>query len=153
MNFDDYYAIEKLVTRYAVCADKGDTQGVAELLEQCVLHLPGGQTIDFRHEGVKAYFDWYASMICIYPDSGTPKTRRLMGTIVIDDDGPDRARSQSNVICFQAADDFPLQAIAAGTLHDRFEKRSGRWCLVERREDLELIGDLSRHVLDTFQTT
>jgi hypothetical protein len=71
----------------------------------------------------------------------------MVGTIIIDDDGPSRAKGQHCVVCYQATDKLPLQPIAAATLYDRFEKFDGTWWLIERREDLELVGDLSHHVI------
>lgn len=146
MRFEDYHAIEKLVNRYAYCADKGDFESIAQHYAHCTLYMPTGEVIDVQREGIARYQQWYRDLIRIYPDSGTPKTRRLMGSIIIDDDGPDRARAQSCVVCFQATESLPLQPIVAGTLHDRFAKVDGTWRIVERREDLELVGDMSHHL-------
>jgi hypothetical protein len=146
MQFEDYYQIEKLITRYSQCADRGEFAEIAKLYEYCVLYMPGDLVIDVAREGLDRYLDWYTRVIRIYPDSGTPKTRRFTGTIIIDDDGPNRAKGEHNVVCFQATDSLPLQPIAAGTLYDRFEKVDGQWRLIERREDLELVGDLGQHI-------
>jgi hypothetical protein len=146
VDFEDYHAIEKLVNRYADCADKGDFEGIARHYAFCTIYMPGGQVIDVAKEGVDRYVQWYRERVRLYPDTGTPKTRRLMGTIIIDDDGPNCAKAQSYVVCFQATTDLPLQAIIAGTLHDRFQKIDGSWQIVERREDLELMGDVTHHV-------
>jgi len=146
VKFEDYYQIEKLITRYSQCADRAEFEEIAELYKHCVLYMPGGLVIDVRRDGVGRYLEWCKRVIRVYPDSGTPKTRRIVGTIIIDDDGVDRAKSEWNVVCFQATKDLPLQAIAAATLYDKYEKVEEQWRLVERREDLELIGDLSHHV-------
>jgi hypothetical protein len=42
---------------------------------------------------------------------------------------------------------LPLQPIVAGTYFDRFAKIDGEWRMVERVEDMELVGDISQHVL------
>ena len=71
----------------------------------------------------------------------------MMGNIVIDFEGPDQARAQSYVMVFQSAPGFALQPIVGGTYRDRFAKVDGQWRFVERREDMELVGDLSHHLL------
>ncbi|MER0449878.1 nuclear transport factor 2 family protein [Streptomyces sp. Edi4] len=58
--------------------------------------------------------------------------------------GPAVARSYVTV--FQALADLPLQAVAGGRCHDRFERRDGRWRFRERRARLTLVGDVSRHL-------
>jgi 3-phenylpropionate/cinnamic acid dioxygenase small subunit len=146
MKFDDYFQIQKLITRYAQCADRAEFDEIAELYRHCVLYMPGDLVIDVPREGIGRYLEWYKRIIRVYPDSGTTKTRRLVGTIIIDDDGVDCAKGEWNVVCFQAIKDFPLQAIAAATLYDKYQKVGEQWRLIERREDLELVGDLSRHI-------
>jgi hypothetical protein len=146
VEFSDHHEIGKLVSQYAVCADRGDFEGIAAHYARCRLIFPNGDVFDVPARGPQAYLDWYRKIIRVYADSGTPKTRRMMGTILIDEDGPRRARAQSYCICFQATSELPLQPIAAATLYDRFEKIDDRWWIVERREDLELVGDLSHHV-------
>jgi hypothetical protein len=51
------------------------------------------------------------------------------------------------VTVFQQTDSLALQPIVCGTYFDRFEKVEGRWRLVDRIEDMELLGDLSEHLL------
>ncbi|ARH89367.1 hypothetical protein STRMOE7_02525 [Streptomyces sp. MOE7] len=41
---------------------------------------------------------------------------------------------------------MPLQPIAGGRYHDRFERRSGRWCFLERRVRINPVGEVSRHL-------
>lgn len=147
MEFRDYYEIEKLINRYAVCADRGDARGIAEHYARCRLILGGDRVMEVAQMGKEAFVRWYEAMIRIYPDSRTPKTRRIISTIVIDHDGPGRARSQCYVVAFQATPALPLQPIIAGTLYDQFERVDGQWWIVERREELELWGDMSHHLL------
>ncbi|MFI0151531.1 nuclear transport factor 2 family protein [Streptomyces lydicus] len=52
------------------------------------------------------------------------------------------AVSRSYVTVLQALPDLPLQPIAGGRYHDRFERRSGRWCFLERRIRINLVGDM-----------
>ncbi|MGW0632590.1 nuclear transport factor 2 family protein [Streptomyces sp. NPDC002758] len=56
------------------------------------------------------------------------------------------AVSRSYVTVLQALPDLPLQPIAGGRYHDRFEWRDGQWRFVERRVRINLVGDVSRHL-------
>ena len=47
----------------------------------------------------------------------------------------------------QAVPGLPLQPILAGRYHDRFEQDEGTWWFSERRYQIELIGDLSHHMI------
>ena len=145
MEFADYHAIHNLINRYAQYADKGDFKSIAEHYARCRLVFPDGEVLDVLERGPEAYLEWYANIIRLY-DDGTPKTCRLMGTIIIDDDGPLRAKAESSVVCFQGTDKLPLQPVATAILYDRFEKIDGTWWIVERREEQQLAGDLSHHV-------
>ena len=71
----------------------------------------------------------------------------MIANIAIDFEAPDRARAQSYVMVFQSTPNFALQPIVGGTYRDRFAKIDGAWRFVERREDMELVGDLSHHLL------
>jgi hypothetical protein len=146
MTFEDYHAVMNLISRYAEYADLGDWEAIGRHYAHCVLVWPDGSKLDVAEEGVQAYVDWYDGMIRRYGENGRPRTRRLMGSIIIEDGPAGQIKAQCKVLCFQATDTLPLQAIAAGTLYDTFEKIDGAWQIVERREDLELVGDLSQHL-------
>jgi hypothetical protein len=68
-----------------------------------------------------------------------------MANLIIEPDGPDRARSTSCVIVFQQTAEFPLQPIIGGDYEDRLQKIDGHWRFVERRIRNDHIGDLSAH--------
>jgi hypothetical protein len=66
----------------------------------------------------------------------------LLGT----DDVAGAATSRSQYIVFQATDELPLQVIATGRYHDRFEYVDGRWRFAYRDYTLfDLRGDTSKH--------
>jgi hypothetical protein len=146
MNFDDYLAIKNLIHRYPQCADKGDFDGVGKLLGNAVMGHHGDEPSYFG-ESPEKFAGIYTSTVRKFPGRNTPRTRHLIGNIVIEDDGPARARAESYVMVFQQTDTLPLQAIIGGTYFDRFAKVDGEWQLVERFEDMELVGDISDHVL------
>jgi hypothetical protein len=146
MTFDDYLAIKNLIHRYPQCADKGDFDGVGKLLGNAMMgHL--GDEPSYLAEGPEKFAEIYTSTVRKFPGRNTPRTRHLIGNIIIEDDGPDQARAESYVMVFQQTDTLPLQAIIGGTYFDRFAKVGGKWQMIERFEDMELIGDISEHVL------
>jgi hypothetical protein len=146
MTFEDYLAIKNLIHRYPQCGDKGDYEGVGELLGNAMTGHHG-EAPSFLAEGPAAFTQMFHKTVRKYPGRNTPKTRHLMGNIVIEDDGPDRAKAESYVMVFQQTDTLPLQPIIGGTYFDSFAKIDGKWRLVERYEDMELVGDLSEHLL------
>jgi hypothetical protein len=46
----------------------------------------------------------------------------------------------------QAVPGLPLQPIASGRYHDRFERHDGEWVFAERRVSIDLVGDVSHHL-------
>jgi hypothetical protein len=146
VNFDDYLAIKNLIHRYPQCADKGDFEGVGRLHGNAVCSMLGKEPA-FRAEGAEKFTQIYTSAVRRFPDRNTPKTRHLIGNVVIEDNGPDKARAESYVVVFQQTESLPRQPVIAGTYFDRYAKIDGNWRLVERIEDMELVGNLSEHVL------
>lgn len=146
MTFDDYLAIKNLIHRYPQYADKGDFESVGRTLGNATMGELGHEPA-FLAEGPEKFAQIYASTVRKFPDRNTPKTRHLIGNVIIEDDGPGKARAESYVVVFQQTSKLPLQPIIAGTYFDRFAKLDGEWRMVERIEDMELVGDLSEHVL------
>ena len=70
----------------------------------------------------------------------------------IDDEaGTASARSYWTVL--QAVPGLPLQPILAGRYHDRFERpTAGGWRFVERRYLVDLVGDVSHHMITGLPT-
>jgi hypothetical protein len=149
MQFEDYLAIKNLIHAYPRCADKGDFEGVGRLHAHAVCGMMG-QEPAFRAEGAEAFTKVYEGAVRRFPGRNTPRTRHLIGNVVIEDDGPDAARAESYVVVFQQTEKLPLQPVIAGTYFDRFARVDGQWRLVGRMEDMELVGDLSEHVLHDF---
>jgi len=89
-----------------------------------------------------------------FPDSegpGTPKTRHLVLNLIVEiaDDATAAARSTFCVV--QATDLIPLQPIIAGRYHDRFARDDGGWFFTERIIDVEMVGDVSDHLLIDYR--
>lgn len=141
----DVPAVAALVFAYAERIDAGDFAGLADLLAEADL-TADGQPEPVR--GRDAVLRRYERTTRRYPD-GTPRTRHLTTNLVIavDDDGS-TATARSYYTVLQAVPpDFPLQAIIAGRYRDRFRRVDGEWGFSARHIAVDLIGDLSRHLL------
>jgi hypothetical protein len=87
-----------------------------------------------------------------YPD-GTPGTKHVTTNLILDideEEGTASARSYFTVL--QAVPGLPLQPIVAGRYHDRFERDADGWYFSERRFLVELVGDVSHHMIAGLPT-
>lgn len=137
-------AIERLILSYAERIDRGDFAGVGELFADAAIAGPDGAEIARGSEAVRQLYERTTRR---YED-GTPRTKHVTSNLIVDTDetrGEARARSYFTVL--QALPDFPLQPVVAGRYEDRFERVANRWRFAERRMFVELVGDLSRHLL------
>ena len=82
-----------------------------------------------------------------FPDFGnTPRTRHLVLNPIVDVDG-DTATARSTFCVIQQTDTIALQPIAVGRYADAFARDSTGWHFTERTVDLQMIGDVSDHLL------
>ena len=136
--------IQNLVHRYAELIDLGDFDGLGNLLagaEVGSADSPGSLT------GHDAVVDMFTSTTRRYPD-GTPRTKHVTTNLIIEvdeDAGTGTCRSYFTVL--QQVPDLPLQPVIAGRYRDRFVREDGVWRFAERRFLIDLVGDLSRHLL------
>ncbi|MEU6146146.1 nuclear transport factor 2 family protein [Streptomyces sp. NPDC047081] len=134
-------AIENLIVRYAELVDDGDFAGVGRLLEDATF-AGSGEPV----RGGDAIETMLRDTLIVYGD-GTPRTQHVTTNIAIEvDEEAGTAVARSYVTVLQALPDLPLQPIAGGRYHDRFERRDGQWRFVERRVRINLVGDVSRHL-------
>ena len=134
-------AIENLIARYAELVDDGDFAGVDDLLAGATF-VPTAGPVSGRGEVEKAL----RQSLVLHAD-GTPGTQHVTTNIAIEvDEAAGTATARSYVTVLQALPDFPLQIVAAGRYHDRFERRGGEWRFLERRIRITLAGDRSRHL-------
>ncbi|MGV9675638.1 nuclear transport factor 2 family protein [Nocardia sp. NPDC003482] len=136
----DVTAITNLIARYAELVDTGDFDGVGELFAEAVF-VGGGGVV----RGGDGIAEMLRRTVIRYAD-GTPRTHHVTTNIAVEFEEEDVATARSYVTVFQGLPELPLQAVAAGRYRDRFERREGRWRFVERRVDIHLRGDLSRHL-------
>ena len=83
----------------------------------------------------------------LYPD-GTPRTKHVTTNLILEiDDAAGAATCRSYFTVLQQVDDLALQPIIAGRYHDRFVREADVWRFAERRFHIDLVGDLSHHML------
>src|SRR5450432_444939 len=147
MTADDYFAIQNLVYTYCHRIDRGDFAGVGELFAHAAIIVPAA-TEPVR--GVQAIHDMYAKFTRRYPDGNTPRTAHVTSNLIIESDGADAARSQAYFLVHQATEALALQPIIGGRYFDRFARVGGTWRFTERRIEINLVGNLSAHMLQAI---
>ena len=144
---DSTTELGNLIARYAEMIDAGDFDGVAGLLEGAAVAAADGPLLT-GHDGIHRLF---ASTARLYPD-GTPRTKHVTTNLILEIDEDDRATARSYWTVFQAVEGLPLQPILAGRYHDRFVRRDGVWAFAERRYLVDLVGDVSHHMIGNQPT-
>jgi len=135
----DEAAIRGLIHAYCERLDAGDFDGVAALFERGVFRSPAGTHLE-GSAAVRRMFD----SVLRY-GNGTPRTKHVLGTVVVDI-GAAAAAARSHFTVFQQTATLPLQAVLSGRYHDRFVRVDGRWWFAERMVRPDLEGDLSAHM-------
>jgi SnoaL-like domain len=138
-------AINALVLAYAELIDAGDFDGVADLLGDADLTAEGDPRV--RH-GRDEVLRRYQQTTRRYED-GTPKTKHVTTNLVIEvDEEAGTATCRSYYTVLQAVPGaLPLQPIISGRYRDRFERVDGVWRFSGRHIIVDLVGDLSQHLL------
>ncbi|MEU7090156.1 nuclear transport factor 2 family protein [Streptomyces achromogenes] len=96
--------------------------------------------------GGEAVEKMFRDTLIVHAD-GTPRTQHVTSDIAIEvEEQAGTAVARSYVTVLQALPDLPLQPVAAGRYRDRFERRGGQWRFTERRVDIRLVGEVSRHL-------
>jgi hypothetical protein len=143
----DVEQITNLCHFYAEKVDTADFEAIgalfAEGATECfLLGAPNGG----RCVGKAAVMAWYRGSVAVHEDG--PGTRHVITNLIVevDDDGDGAtARARSYFTVLQCLPAFPLQVIAAGRYHDRFEKVGAGWRFVEKILHGDYVADLSRH--------
>ena len=141
--------IENLLYRYAELIDAGDFEGLAALFSEAEIYAPAHDTV-FR--GADQVAAMYRASTRLYADTGTPKTRHIISNAIIEfAEQAGQATARSCYTVMQATDALPLQAIISGRYHDRFQASAQGWQFARREMHVDLIGDLSQHLLFDLQ--
>lgn len=134
----DRLAVTELLYRYAELIDAGDFEGVGRLLGRgSFMGVAGAQHIAAL----------FATTTRRYPASGnTPRTRHLVLNPIVEVGG-DTATARSTFCVVQQTETVALQPIVVGRYHDGFARDDAGWYFTERIVDVEMIGDVSAHLL------
>ena len=146
----DYFLIQNLLNRYSDAVDRGDFDGVGEMFLHADVYFPGEEEPAIK-AGSGDFGKHLHAWTRINPETGNPGTRHLCTNPILDFDDATHARCQSYFVVFQAAEGLALQPIITGSYLDRFEKVEGEWRFTERRETVSQTGDLSAHLLQSFE--
>jgi len=140
--------IENLLYTYAERMDAGDLEGLADLFAHGRIAASPEAPPELTFEGRERVLGLYRASARLYDDDGTPHTKHVTTNAIIEvDDGAYHASARSYYTVFQRVDDLPLQPIIAGRYRDTFQRIDGRWWFDTRIILVDLVGDLSRHLL------
>jgi 3-phenylpropionate/cinnamic acid dioxygenase small subunit len=138
-------AVTKLIYLYAERIDTGDFDGVGELLRHATLTFNG---LDDRVSGRDAITRLYERSTRRYED-GTPRSKHVITNVIVDaaEEG-DSAQSRSYFTVLQAVPGaLALQPVIAGRYRHAFERVDGAWRVTSMHVIIDLVGNLSQHLL------
>ncbi|MCV7282012.1 nuclear transport factor 2 family protein [Mycolicibacterium flavescens] len=135
----DKLAVTELLYRYAELIDAGDFDGVGRLL---------GRGNFMGVAGADAIAGLFAATTRRYPEHGnTPRTRHLVLNPIVEI-GADRTATARSTFCVvQHTEAVSLQPIVVGRYADAFGCDDGGWHFTERRVEVEMVGDVSAHLM------
>lgn len=139
----DKLEITELLYRYAELVDAGDFDGVGDLL---------GRGSFMGVSGAERIAKLFATTTRRFPEHGnTPRTRHLVLNPIVEISG-DTAAARSTFCVVQHTEAISLQPIVVGRYQDSFARDDCGWYFTERRVDIEMLGDVSDHlVIDPSQ--
>jgi ketosteroid isomerase-like protein len=138
-------SITKLIYTYAERIDLGDFAGVGELFDHATLTFEGfGDAVSGR-EAIEALFGRTTRRF----EDGTPRTKHVMTNLIVDlDEGGETASSRSYFTVLQAVPgELALQPVIAGRYRHRYRRFEGEWRVTAMHIIIDLLGDLSSHML------
>ncbi len=136
-------AVTALLYTYAERIDRGDFAGVAELFADGAIHDGEGNPVAAGRDEVLALYERSTRR---YED-GTPRTQHLVSNVIVEVDGP-RATARSRYTVLQAPPGAgAIVPVVAGRYVDDFVLDGGAWRFERRAMHVDLVGDLSHHLL------
>lgn len=144
---DSARQIENLLYLYAERIDSGDLEGVAELFAHGRIMASPDAAPAAVFEGRERVLEMYRAATRLYED-GTTRTRHVTTNVIIEVDEEARVGSaRSYYTVLQQTETLSLQPIIAGHYHDSFQMIDGSWFFDTRIMFIDLMGDLSKHLL------
>jgi ketosteroid isomerase-like protein len=142
---EDSRQIENLIYSYAERIDNGDLESVAALFHNAEIFSAAH---DVRRTGFDEVLEMYQTSTRLYESTATPQTKHLTTNVIIEvDEGGMKASARSYYTVIQATDSLPLQPIISGRYKDHFRKIENQWQFSSREMIVDLVGDLSAHLL------
>jgi 3-phenylpropionate/cinnamic acid dioxygenase small subunit len=140
---EDKLAVTELLYRYAELIDAGDFDGVGQLLARATF----AGTRSASTSGAEAIAKLFAMTTRRYPEHGnTPRTRHLVLNPIVDVE--DRTATARSTFCVvQNTETVPLQPVVVGRYFDSFSCDDDGWYFTARQVDVEMIGDISAHLM------
>ncbi|MFA4080260.1 nuclear transport factor 2 family protein [Mycobacteroides salmoniphilum] len=142
MSVADRLAVTDLLYRYAELMDAGDFDGVGELLGRGSFGGEQGSV-----SGASAITTTTTTTRRYRETGGTPRTRHLVLNPIVEITGDGAASARSTFCVVQATEQLPLQPIVVGRYRDTFARDERGWYFSSRLVDVEMIGDVSAHLL------
>jgi 3-phenylpropionate/cinnamic acid dioxygenase small subunit len=140
----DHVAIANLVYRYAELIDAGDFDGVGRLLARSTFGGPASGSVS----GADNIAKLFAMTTRRYPEHGnTPRTRHLVLNPVVELSGDGTAATRSTFCVMQDTETVSIQPIVVGRYYDAFARDDQGWYFTERKVDIQMIGDVSAHLM------
>ena len=140
-------AIENLMVLYTEALDGGAFEDLGALFEHGSVTIEGGPHSGRQASGQRPVADLYRSIVALDPDLGVTGTRHFITNIFIEvADSGQEAIGRSYFAVTQQTAALPLQLVACGGYHDRYERVGGRWRFGARRIVCDQVGDLSQHM-------
>jgi hypothetical protein len=146
VSFEERYLAEheiaKIIYGYADALDTGDFERLGGYFRKGRVRVDGQ---DGSYEGTDGVLEMFRQYTRFY--DGIPSTKHVTTNLMIDvDDSGRSATAKSYFTVLQARPELPLQIVIAGRYADTFERIDGTWCLTDRLEYCDLMGNLSAHL-------
>ena len=140
----DKLEITELLYRYAELIDAGDFDGVGQLLARSTFGGPASGSVS----GAENIAKLFAMTTRRYLDHGnTPRTRHLVLNPIVELNGDGTAATRSTFCVVQDTETVPIQPIVVGRYFDTFGRDDGGWYFTERKVEIQMIGDVSAHLM------
>ena len=140
----DKLEITELLYRYAELIDAGDFDGVGQLLARSTFGGPASGSVS----GAEKIAKLFVMTTRRYPDHGnTPRTRHLVLNPIVELHADGTAATRSTFCVVQDTETVPIQPIVVGRYYDKFGHDDGGWFFTERKVEIQMIGDVSAHLM------
>jgi 3-phenylpropionate/cinnamic acid dioxygenase small subunit len=144
MSAQDRLEITELLYRYAELIDAGDFDGVGRLLARSTF----GGSAPGSVSGAENIVKLFEMTTRRYPDHGNiPRTRHLVLNPIVELTGDGTAATRSTFCVMQDTETVPIQPIVVGRYYDTFGHDDGGWYFTERKVEIQMIGDVSAHLM------